>query len=135
MQAAELAKDNSSKGEILYAFATSQAKRGRKQSARQYAMEAAQADPSLKVAYKLVGDLYYNSFQECKAGVSRVQDRAVYFAAYEMYQRAGNARMMQSAKEQFPSIDDIFELDMKEGESIRVGCWINTSVKIQRRPT
>lgn len=134
-QAVELADDNTKKGEILYAHAASQYKRGRKPTARQYALEAAAADPSLKMAYKLVGDLYYNSFNDCKAGVSRVQDRAVYFAAYEMYRQAGNAKMMQSAKEQFPSIDDIFELDLKEGQTIKVGCWINKSVPIQRRPT
>ncbi len=135
LQAADLADDNSEKGEVLYALATSRYKRGKKQSARQYALEAAGADPSLKMAYKLVGDLYYNSFSDCKQGISRVQDRAVYLAAYEMYERAGNSRLMQSAREQFPSIQDIFELDMKEGQSIKVGCWINTSVRIQRRPT
>lgn len=133
-QAAELAGNNSEKGEILYAFATSQAKRGKKQTARQYALEAASADPSLKMAYKLVGDLYWGSYNDCKQGVSRVQDRAVYIAAYEMYAQAGDTQMMQAAKEQFPSIEEIFELDMKEGQTIQVGCWVNKSVAIQRRP-
>jgi len=122
------------KGEILYAQAASYAKRGHKSKARNSAYKAVGADPSRKVAYKLIGDLYFRSYNDCKAGVSKVQDRAVYLAAFEMYRKAGDAKMMASAKQQFPSIEEIFELDMKEGESITVGCWINETVTIQRRP-
>jgi hypothetical protein len=43
--------------------------------------------------------------------------------------------MMQSAMEQFPSINDIFELNMEEGQAINVGCWINETVILQRRPS
>jgi len=134
-KAIELAGDNTQKGEILYAYAASLAKRGSKSKSRKYALDAASADPSLKVAYKLVGDLYLTSYNECKGGVSKVADRGVYLAAFEMYQRAGDSRMMNTAKEQFPSIEDIFELDMQEGQQVAVGCWINQKVTIQRRPS
>jgi len=75
------------------------------------------------------------SYEDCKGGVSRVQDRAVFLAAYEMYKKAGNSKMMQLAKAQFPSMEEIFELSLKEGETLRVGCWINETVTIQRRPS
>jgi len=134
-KAAELAADNSDKGEILYAYAASLAKRGNKSKARKYALDAASADPSRKVAYKLVGDLYLNSFNECKGGKSKVADRAVYLAAFEMYQRAGDSRMMETSRAQFPSIEEIFELDFQEGQQIEVGCWIKQKVTLQRRPS
>ena len=42
--------------------------------------------------------------------------------------------MMAKSKEQFPSIEDIFNESLKEGDVIEVDCWINESVKLQRRP-
>ena len=54
--------------------------------------------------------------------------------AYEMYQKAGDSQRMASAKAQFPSIEEIFNENMKEGESLTVGCWINETVKLERRP-
>ena len=75
-----------------------------------------------------------NSYDDCKEGVSRVKDRGVFLAAYEMYQKAGDSQRMASAKAQFPSIEEIFNENMKEGESLTVGCWINETVKLERRP-
>ncbi|MCZ6521898.1 MAG: hypothetical protein O6848_10430 [Bacteroidetes bacterium] len=134
-QAIELADENTKKGEVYYALAASYARRKNKPQARSNALKAVSADPSQKVAYKLVGDLYLNSFAECKKGVSRVEDRAVYLAAYDMYKKAGNRKMMNAAEAQFPSIEEIFELDFQEGQTIKVGCWINETVTIQRRPS
>jgi len=134
-EAIELAENDEAKGQIYYAMAASNAKRGQKVTARSNSMKAVQFDPSLKEAYKLVGDLYLSSYNECKEGVSKVQDRAIYLAAYEMYKKAGDSRMMRAAEEQFPSIEEIFELDFKEGQTIKVGCWINETVTLKRRPS
>ena len=73
------------------------------------------------------------SYEDCKSGESRVTDRAVFLAAYEMYKLAGNAQQMNAAKEQFPSIEDIFNENKEEGENLTVGCWINETVSIKRR--
>ena len=43
------------------------------------------------------------------------------------------SNQMKAAKEQFPSIEEIFNEGMEEGKSITVGCWINESVTLQRR--
>ena len=60
-------------------------------------------------------------------------DRGVFLAAYKMYEKAGNNAQMKASKEQFPSIEEIFNEGMEEGESITVGCWINESVTLKRR--
>jgi tetratricopeptide (TPR) repeat protein len=134
-EAIELSNEPEKKGEIYYEIAIQYLKNGNKPQARAYAYKAVQEDASLKKSYKLIGDLYFNSFNECKEDQSKVQDRAIYLAAYEKYKLAGDQKMMQSAMEQFPSINDIFELNMEEGQAINVGCWINETVILQRRPS
>jgi hypothetical protein len=90
--------------------------------------------PSYTDAYKLIGDLYMTSFDDCKGGQSKVLDRGVFIAAYDMYQKSGNGEAMSAAKAQFPSIAEIFSENYEEGQVIKVDCWINQSVKIERRP-
>lgn len=134
-QALELTEDPTKKAEIYYGLANHYRKRGLKSQSREFAFKAANTDPSLKNAYKLVGDLYMTSFEQCKEGVSKVQDRAIFIAAYNMYQKAGSQSMMKAAKEQFPSMEEMFELNMEEGQTVKVGCWVNETVTLQRRPS
>ncbi|MEL7004562.1 MAG: hypothetical protein AAFN93_17780 [Bacteroidota bacterium] len=133
-KAVELADSEEKKGEIYYEMATQFAKKGQKSQARQHALKAVGADASLTKSYLLIGDLYFYSFDQCKQEKSRVDDRAVYLAAYDMYQKAGSSSRMKSAQAQFPSIGEMFELNKQEGETIQVGCWINTSTTLRRRP-
>lgn len=134
-EALELAQNNSQRSEIQYGLANHYRARGIKSSARNSALEAVKLDASKRDAYKLVGDLYMTSYDDCRQGVSKVDDRAVFLAAYEMYQRAGDSRGMSNAEKQFPSIEEMFELSMKEGQTIKVGCWINETVTLKRRPS
>lgn len=131
-QALELAADGKQKAEINYGLANHYRARGQKAKAREYALKAA---PSMKQAYKLIGDLYMGSFNDCKGGVSKVADRAIFIAAYNMYQKAGNAKGMKNAEAQFPSMEEIFERGMEEGQTQTVGCWINETVSVKRRPS
>lgn len=132
-QAVELTDDNSKKSEVYLSLARTQSAASKSQ-ARASARRALAFDPSNKEAYVFIGDLYMNSFEECKAGESRVTDRGVFLAAYEMYQKGGDSERMASAKAQFPSIEEIFNENMEEGQSLTVGCWINETVKLERRP-
>ncbi len=134
-QAADLAQNNKQKSEILYGMANHYRARGLKSRARSSALEAVKLDPSKTGAYKLIGDLYMTSYNDCRKGVSKVEDRAVFLAAHKMYQRAGDTRAMKKAEAQFPSIEEMFELSMQEGQTIQVGCWINESVTLKRRPS
>lgn len=133
-KAVELTDDASKKSEIYLSLARTQVSSEGKSAARSSARKALAFDPSNRDAYALIGDLYMNSFNDCKGGESKVKDRAVFIAAYEMYQKAGDSERMNSAKAQFPSIEEIFNEDKEEGQSITVDCWINETVQIERRP-
>lgn len=109
-------------------------KRGQKAAARENAVKAVSADNSKREsAYTLIGDLYMSSFDQCKGGESMVKDRAVFLAAYDAYQKAGNSSRMAKAKEGFPSAEEIFNEEKEVGQNLTVGCWINETVTIQKR--
>lgn len=128
-----LAQDDSQKFDALMGLASTEVKLGNKKKARSLAYEALSVMPGAKEAFNLIGNLYYLSYEECKSGESKVTDRACFLAAYEMYQKAGNTEQMKAAKEQFPSIEEIFNENREEGERITVDCWINETVTLQRR--
>jgi len=133
-KAVELTEDNLKKAEVYLNKAQLYASNKQKSAARTNARTALSFDPSLKDAYTLIGNLYMQSYDQCREGVSRVDDRLVFIAAFNQYKKAGNSKSMVSAKEQFPSIEEMFELGYKEGKIMTVGCWINESVKLERRP-
>ena len=134
-QAIELTDENTKKAEIFLNLARLDASKGRKVSARSNARKALAFDPTLNDAYSLIGDLYYGSFEDCKEGEKKTHDYAIFIAAYKMYQKAGDSAGMAKAKELFPSIEDIFNDGYEEGEAYQVGCWINESVVLERRPS
>src|SRR5690606_5465910 len=108
-----------------------EASKGNKSAARNYYLEAARLGK--KEGFERVGDLYYGSLDQCAKRERQVEDRMVYLAAYEMYQRAGNSEKMAAAKAQFPSIEEIFTAGLKEGDTKQAGCWIGESVTLKAR--
>lgn len=108
-------------------------KQGAKSKARSLAYEALKFKAGSSEAYNLIGNLYFYSFKSCRGNKSRVKDRSVYVAAYNMYQKAGNKSMMKTCKSQFPSMENIFSEGYTEGQSVNTGCWINENVKIMKR--
>lgn len=133
-EAADLTDDNAEKADMFVNVARIQMKNGQKSTARNSARRALSFDPSFSDAYKVIGDLYMGSFNDCKQEQSQVQDRAIFIAAYNEYRKAGHSASMTAAKAQFPSIEDIFNEGKEEGQSITIGCWINTTVTLERRP-
>jgi len=133
-QALALTDENVKKGDLYLKIARLKATQGLKSSSRDYAYKALDVDPSLSEAYKLIGDLYMNSFDDCAGKQDMVKDRAVFIAAYNMYQKAGDGSAMARAKAQFPSAEELFTGNYAEGEQMKVNCWINTTVTLERRP-
>ena len=132
-EASKLASTSDEKFEALMGQAIANSKLGNKSRARTLAYEALSAKPGSSEAYNLIGNLYFTSYDDCRGDKSKVMDRGVFLAAYKMYEKAGNQTQMAASKEQFPSIEEIFNEGKEEGQSITVGCWINESVTIQRR--
>ncbi|HET8859851.1 tetratricopeptide repeat protein [Marivirga sp.] len=132
-EALEYTEDNIKKAEVYIELADIASKQGNRSQARSFAYNALEADPSKTTAYTIIGDLYFQSFNDCKGGKDIVVDRAVFIAAYDMYQKGGAEKRMSLAKEQFPSNEDIFNYDYEIGEELTVGCWINETIQIQIR--
>ncbi len=131
--AIELTEENIKQAELYLNQANIYNTLANKVKARQMAYKALEADPGKKEAYNFIGNLYFTSYQECKQGQNEVKDRAVFFAAYEMYSKAGNQDAMRKAREQFPTMETIFTYNMEVGEKITVDCWINETATIRRR--
>jgi len=121
------------KAEVQRYMGSIEAKRKNYPAARELFRQAAAGNPADKEAWEKIGDLYYNSFDDCAKKQQLAEDRLVYLAAYEMYQKAGNSAGMARAKAQFPSREEIFLLNWEKGSTQRVGCWINESVVLMTR--
>lgn len=136
MEALNLSSDNEKKADLQMNIAQLNIALGKKPEARSAALEAAKLDPSkANEAYTYVANMYMNSFDDCSKKESMIDDRSIFMAAYDMYQKAGNTKGMAEAKAQLPTISDIFTVNKQEGESIKVGCWINVTTTIKTRPS
>jgi tetratricopeptide (TPR) repeat protein len=133
-QALNLTEDGIKKAEIYMILARMDYTKADKVAARINCRRALAFDPSMKDPHTLIGNMYYASYIECKEGESKTKDRAVFIAAYNSYRRAGDTKNMVKAKAQFPSINDMFSETYEEGTSMQVDCWINETVKLERRP-
>ncbi|HEY9117542.1 MAG TPA: hypothetical protein VIN11_06935 [Roseivirga sp.] len=135
-EAANLSTDPEKKADLLLDMTKLYIAQSNKPEARKVALEAAKLDATKESeALTLVANMYMNSFNECSQQKSQIDDRAIYMAAYDLYQKAGNSEGMAQARAQFPTVSDVFTANKKEGEAIRVGCWINVSTTIKTRPT
>lgn len=133
-QALTLAENDAQKAEGHMELATVYAKQGKKSAARNEAKEAANIDSSKTAdVYSMIAGMYMNSLNDCKGGESRVKDRAIYIAAYNAYQKAGDSAGMAKARAQFPSKEEVFTEGMQVGETLSTGCWIGESVTLATR--
>ena len=134
IKAADLTDDNTKKAKAFKQIASTERINGNKVAAREYAMKTAEIDPTLVSEMNtMIGDMIMGS-SECDKKVSQVDDRARFIAAYNYYAKAKNSAKMAQARAQFPTIGKIFEATKEEGQSVSVGCWIQTTVKLRRRP-
>lgn len=136
LEALEMTEDSEKKGELQMDIAKLLVQQGKKADARTAAFEAAKLNKELeKDAFVFVAAMYMNSFDDCAQRKSQIDDRAIFMAAYDLYQRAGDTAGMAKAKEQFPTISDVFTANKEEGQNIKVGCWIKVTTTIRTRPT
>jgi tetratricopeptide (TPR) repeat protein len=132
-EALELAKTPVDRAEILGLQGHLQQIKGERLNARDFYRKAIALDPAKNEFYERIGDLYLNSFEDCKKGISHAEDRLVFLAAYDMYHKAGESRKMADAKASFPSREEVHELNHKPGDKVIVACWINEETIIRTR--
>ena len=105
-----------------------------KATARKSAFKAAETDDQLKAgAYSFVANLYMGSFNDCDEGYSVTEDRAVFMAAYDLFQKAGDIEGMEAARAQFPTRSQAHTGNYADGDVIDIGCWINVKTKVKTR--
>jgi len=132
-EAFTLAAAGDDKADMCMQLGHLKAEAGAKASARALYRKALAADPSNVDAYKYIGNLYFGSSAECSKKEDRVKDRLIYIAAYNQFQKAGNAKLMAAAKAQFPSKEEMFERNYNKGDVMNTGCWIGESVTLDTR--
>jgi tetratricopeptide (TPR) repeat protein len=132
-EASTLAKEPQDKSEALMILGSMESKKGNKVGARDLFRQANAADPRNLEALSKIGDMYYNSSDDCKKLKSKAEDRLVYLAAFDMYARAKDNPGMAKSKAQFPGKEEIFELNWKAGETKHIDCWVQADVVLRTR--
>jgi len=132
-KAIELEKNDTLKAKILLEQAEIEVKKGNLSIARKKAKESITLNSSNPIAFEFIGDLYFNSATNACTSSDVLMAKAVYIAAYNMYQKAGNTSKMNTAKAQFPALSEIFVRNKKEGDNIAIGCWINETVQLIKK--
>lgn len=108
-------------------------KNANKSKCKLYAKKSIALNHNVKQANEQIGDLYFNSLDDCRNDKDIPKTRAIYIAAYNYYKLANNTSKMAEAKAQFPSKEEIFLGSYELGQSINTGCWINENVVLQSR--
>ncbi len=106
---------------------------------RQFALLAAKLDPNSGESYILIGKLYASSGPLC--GPGRGWDsQVVTWPAIDKWQIARNIdptvaseanKLISQYSSYMPNVEEIFQRNLKEGQSFFVGCWIQESTTIR----
>lgn len=129
----DLSNDAYSKAEIYYKMALSQKNKNLPLS-RQFALKALEERPSLGKAYILIATLYARSANKC--GTDEFSKRLVFIAAADMAKKAKEVdpsmsyRASKYIKSYLASAPDMRFIHLPAGKSLKIGCWINETVKI-----
>ncbi|PEN14088.1 hypothetical protein CRI94_07510 [Longibacter salinarum] len=113
--------------------------------ARRYYRKAISAQSDFGKAYMAIGDVYVSAVSECGGSKMSRKDKAVYWLALDMYQRAKQVdpsleqqanNNIRTYSQYMPTQEDIFYVDEWEvGQSVRIdyGCysWINETTTVR----
>ena len=110
--------------------------------ARRYAQEAADLRPNWGAPYILIGKLYASSGPLC--GPGRGWDsQIVTWPAIDMWNKAKSIdsesateanKLISRYRKYMPSKEDVFQRSLKDGDSFKVGCWIQRTTTIRSAP-
>ena len=132
-KAIDVTQDNNQKAEIYFNKAQLYMVIGNKEKSRKNAKLSISLKSDNSNAYKLIGNLYMTSYEDCKESKSRVEDRLVFIAAYNMFKKGGLISQANQAREQFPSMEELFNENLEIGQTMNVGCWIKENVVLNKR--
>lgn len=105
---------------------------------RQMALKAAELNPGWGMPYIFIGDLYAISAKDC--GDNDLTKKVAYWAAVDKYVKAKQVdpevadmadKKISTYKIYFPPTEVLFFYNMEEGETYKVGCWINETTIVR----
>jgi len=137
------------KAEDYFNRGTAYQKMGQLAQAREQYRKAAEMRDGFGRAYIAIGDLYARSVNNCSGDEMRRKDKAVYWAAVDMYQRAKQIdssvastadNKIGTYRRVFPTKEDIFYRDdWEDGGSFTIdyGCysWIGETTSVRSAPS
>ena len=135
-QAIDLETDSYEKAKILFKIATSFRKNGSFSRARSYYLQALGFNPSMGRAYLAIAKMYNDSAKNC--GSDNFSQRAVYWLASKEAMKAARVdgtlkkaavKSSKNYEAKAPQKSEIFSSG-REGEVIKISCWINKLVKV-----
>ena len=100
--------------------------------AKSEALLAFNLNENNKKAYEFLGDLYLAGASTCNSEDVLIK-KAIYIIAYKEYLKSGNTSKMASVKKHFPTMEEIFVRNKKEGDIVKVGCWIKENVALMKK--
>lgn len=138
-KAVDLEHDPEKKAQYLYMQATLRFQAKDYGDARALARKAAQLKPNWGDPYILIGDMYRQS----SCGDDACSKGGPVWAAVDKYLHARQidpscadkvAARLAAAQNMYPSQSECFFLSLKDGDSFKVGCWIdeNTTVRTKK---
>ncbi len=141
-EAIRLEADNEKKAEYYMALAEINYRKDDYSSARNYALQAASVKSNWGKPYLLVGDLYRGSGKKCGPGTGW-ESQIVTWPAMDMYEKAKAvdasaaseaSQRINDTKQYMPSQTECFFRNLKEGDPIKVECWIGEMTKVRYGP-
>jgi TolA-binding protein len=133
--------DNDSKAKASYLLATALMNSGQYSAARTAAYQVADFDKTLEgKAVLLVASMYLKSAVSCASHEGKIRGAA--WVAYDEAARAKSIdpsieaeaqKVMNSARSQWPSKEDMFFNSINPGSSFSVGCWIGRGTTARSR--
>ena len=137
-QALELTDNNDDKANSFYGLSAAFLKSGNNSVARNYAYKALEISPKWGNSMLLIGDIYAASAKEC--GSNSFESAMLYSAAIDKFIAAKKIdssvtdlanKKIATYSNYLPNNEDAFFNGYKEGDSYKVGCWINELTKVR----
>lgn len=108
--------------------------------ARDYALEASSLNPEDGRPYILIGEMYASTATSC--GDNELTKTVAYWAAVDKFVQARNVdsdpeiqeratELINTYSQYFPNQETAFFYGLTEGDSYRVGCWINETTRVR----
>ena len=132
-------EDNVKKAQVLMAISNTYYRLRNFRQSRNYARQAARANPNWGRPYLMIGRLYASSGPLCGPGTG-FDSQVVVWVALDQWNRAkrvdpslaGEANALINRYTQYmPFREDIFQRGIEMGSTYTVGCWINESTIVR----